>query len=234
MSTTALSMITRAMRLAGVIGKGETLDDDEAQDGLEALQGMIDSWNIERLYVYYIVQEALTLVANQQTYTMGSGGDLSTTRPTQIDDSCFTRFNGTDFPLRLIDKQAFDAIPVKTVTSNVPMWLFADMQYPLVSLNLYPVPNAAGTAYIQSWRQLQAFTALTDVLALPPGYKRAIEYSLAEEYGPEFGVEIPKKVQQIATKARANLKRLNSPKNVMRSEIGYMNRSRFADNIYQG
>ena len=227
-------MITRAMRLAGVIGKGEALDDDEEQDGLAALQGMIDSWNTERLYVYQILQETLTLVAAQQTYTMGSGGDLNTTRPVRIDDSCFTRFNSVDFPLRLIDNQAWNAIPYKTVQSNVPMWLYADMQNPLVRLNLYPVPSAAGSAYIQSWKQLQAFTALTDVLVLPPGYKRAIEYSLAEEYGPEFGVEIPQIVQKIAVKARSNIKRINAPQNVMRSEVGYMNRSRFADNIYQG
>lgn len=227
-------MITRAMRLAGVIGKGEQPDDDEAADGLEALQGMLESWSIERLFVYYIVQEALSLVAGTQTYTMGSGGDLNTTRPTKIDDSCFTRSNSVDFPLPLIDKAAWDAIPYKTVQSNVPMWLFVDMQYPLVRLNVYPVPSTAATAYIQSWKQLQAFTALTDVLALPPGYKRAIEYSLAEEFGPEFGVEVPKSVSRIAVKARANLKRLNTPMGVMQTEVGYMNRRNSAENIYLG
>lgn len=231
--STGITIITRAMRLVGAIGKGETPDDDEAADGLTALNAMLESWSIERLFAYYIVEEQLTL-STAQTYTMGSGGDLNTTRPTKIDDSCYVKLQSIDFPLKLIGKEAWDAIPAKTVNSNVPMWLFADMQNPLVRLNFYPQPTGVGVAYIQSWKQLQQFANLTDTLALPPGYQRAIEFSLAEEYGPEFGVDVPAQVHQIASKARANIKRLNAPNNVMRSEIGYMNRKRFADNIYRG
>ena len=231
---TAISMITRAMRLGGVIGKGETPDDDEAADGLTALNSMLESWSTERLFVYYIVQEALTLVAAQTTYTMGSGGDLNTTRPTQIDDSCFQRYNSMDFPLKLIDADAYALIISKSLQSNFPMYLFADMQYPLVSLSFYPTPSTSGTAYIRSWKQVQTFSTLPTVLALPPGYERAIVYSLAEEFGPEFDVEIPASVSRIAAKARANIKRINAPDSIARSEVGYLNRMRVSGNIYLG
>ena len=233
---TALAIITRAMRLAGVIGKGEALDSDESTDGLAALNTMLDSWSIEKLFVYQIVDETLTMVANQQTYTMGSGGDLNTTRPTRIQDSCFIRYATIDIPLQLVDELAWANITVKGVTSILPMYLFADMQYPLVNLNFYPKPSStSAVAHIKSWKQLQQFTALTTDLALPPGYQRAIEYSLASEFGPEFGASIPDAVVAIAQKARGNIKRLNSQPPVMMSEAGYMTRQRGNNwNVYTG
>lgn len=233
--TTAINMVSRAMRLARVLGKGETPDEDESADGLTALNAMLDSWSIERLFVYYMVEESLTLVANQATYTMGSGGNLNTTRPTRIDDSCFIRDSGFDYPLTLIDDGQYSSICAKsTATSNVPEFLFADMQNPLVRLNFYAVPSSANVAHIKSWKQLQQFTALTDVLALPPGYQRAIEYSLAEEFGPEFGVQILPDVKQIALKARANIKRINAPSPIMSSDVGLMNLTRTTGSIYSG
>lgn len=229
---TALSMMTRAMRLARVIGKGETLDDDEAADGLTALVSMLESWSTERLYAYYIANESLTLVANQATYTMGTGGDLNTTRPSHIEDSCYVSYLGFDYPLSLLNEQEYGLIVSKTVGSNIPQWLFPDMQNPLVRLSFYPVPTATATAHIKSLKQLQAFTSLTDVLALPVGYQRAIEYSLAEEYGVEFGNEVSPTVHMIAQKARANIKRINAPTLIMSSEAGVMNRTRTVGSIY--
>lgn len=233
---TALSMITRSMRLAGVIGKGESLDNDEAQDGLVALNSMLESWSTERLFCYHIVEDTLTFVANQQTYTMGSGGDLNTTRPTKIVDLCTTRYGSVDTPLQLVDEIAWSNITVKGILSILPMYLYVDMQNPLVRLNFYPKPNTGGnTASIKSWKQMQQFSALTDTVVLPPGYQRAIEYSLAAEYGPEFGVEVPPSVLAIGQKARANIKRINAPQPVMQSEAGYMTRQRGNNwNIYTG
>lgn len=232
---TGQNLVTRAMRLAGVIGKGETPDADESTDGLTALNAMLDSWSIERLFVYYIVEESLTLVPNQAQYTMGSGGDLNTSRPTRIEDQCFIRFTGSlDIPIKLIGSEAYQALASKTDQSNIPMYLFADMRNPLAYLNFYPTPSTAYVAHIFSWKQLQQFAALTTTLALPPGHERAIVYSLAEEFGPEFGVQIQPQVQAIAQKARANLKRINAPSPVMVAEVAYMSGRCSAMNIFTG
>ena len=61
---------------------------------------------------------------------------------------------------------------------------------------------------------------MTTSLSLPTGYQRAIEYSLAEEFGPEFGVNISPEVKQIANKARANIKSLNRPSLISRVDSG--------------
>jgi hypothetical protein len=41
--TTAIDLITRSMRLARVLSKGEPLDADESADGLAALNSMMAS-----------------------------------------------------------------------------------------------------------------------------------------------------------------------------------------------
>lgn len=220
------------MRLAGTIGKGETPDDDESQDGLTALNAMLDSWQIQRLFVYQIRTETFTWTANDQTQTVGSGGDFSTDLPTQVADDCSFTINSIDYPVKLIDIDAWTNIPDKTTTSSFPWWLYAEYGAALVTLYAYPIPNANVTFNLRSWKRLQAFSALTTDLALPPGNERAIAYSLAEEFGgPEFGVSVPPGVIAIARSARRALKNINSPAPVMASEAGWLSR-RYTAYIY--
>ena len=229
---TALSMITRAMRLAGTIGKGETPDDDESADGLTALNAMLDSWQIMRLWVYQIRHETFTWTANQQERTVGAAGDFVTDAPTQVADDCSFTIGGIDYPAKLIDVDAWTNIPDKTTTSSFPWWIYVEYAAALVTLHAYPIPNANITFNLRSWKRLQQFSTLTTDLALPPGNQRAIEYSLAEEFGgPEFGISVPPGVIAIARSARRALRRLNSPSPISVLEAGYLSR-RYTSNVY--
>lgn len=224
-------MITRAMRLAGVIGKGESPSDDEAQDGLTALNSMLDSWQTERLYAYQISENSFSWGAGSQSRTVGAAGNFVMARPAQVDESTYFVLNGISYAVRLINSDAWAAIPDKTTTSTFPFWLYVEYGVSTVTLYAYPTPSAAITLKLRTWSALQSFAALTDALSLPMGNERAITYSLAEEFGPEFGVAVPPNVVSIARKARANLKRINSVSPVMASEVGYMNR-RLTGNVY--
>lgn len=210
---TALTIITRAMRLAGVFTKGTAPDDDEAADGLDALNTMLDSMSLERLFVYQLLQESKALTSSVGSYTIGTGGSFNTTRPTKIVDPCFIRDSGSnDSPLQIITAEQYGLIIGKTVDGSYPRYLFYDTAYVagLATIFLYPEPTSGLTLYINSLKQLQQFTALTTEIALPPGYKRMLEYNLAVEFGPEFDVDIPEKVERIAQKSRANIKAINS------------------------
>lgn len=224
------------MRLSGAIGVGETATDSEAADGLMALNSMLDSMSTERLNAYYVVEDTLTMVAGQTTYTMGSSGDLNTTRPTRIEDGCFIRYNSIDTPLELLNWEGYAAIVTKTVQSNIPAYMFPDMRFPLVRLSFWPVPSStAAVAHIFSWKQLQQFAALTEDLALPPGYEEMIAFNLAVRWAaPEFGLAVPPTVATFAIKSAANLKRINSPAPIARSEAGLMTRQWPAGSIYWG
>ena len=219
------------MRLAGTIGKGETPDDDEAQDGLVALNVMLDSWQIQRLFVYQIRSETFTWIANDQTQTVGAAGDFVTDLPTRVADDCSFTVGGIDYPVRLIDIDAWTGIPDKTTTSSYPWWIYPEYGAALVTLFAYPIPNANITFNLRTTRRLQQFSALTTVVELPPGNDRAIAFSLAEEFGgPEFGIEVPRRVQLIAASARKALRRVNAPSPVMKTEVGYISR-RYTDYV---
>lgn len=231
---TALSMIKRAMRLAGVIGVGETPSDNEAEDGLEALNTMMNSWETQKLYVYQIQEDTFTWPANTQSPTVGSGGTFNMTLPARIADDCyFVTSDGTSVGAPLIDADAWAGIQQKSQTNTWGWWIYPVYGPSLITLNVYPIPAANISFVLASWQRLQSFSALTDVLALPFGYERAIVYSLAEEYGPEFGVEIQPMVMRIAATARRNLKRINSLSPVMMSEPGRMGWPYWA-NVYAG
>lgn len=200
------------MRLAGVIGKGEAPDASESSDGLVALNAMLDSWQIERLYVYQIVQVSNTWPSATASRTIGSGGNFTQQRPVKIDSAFVVDSNSQWYDVEVLtDRSQYDGIVTKTTQSTLPRYLFMDTANPLGVIYLYPVPSASLTLKLNTWQTLQSFSSLTTALALPPGYQRAIEYSLAEEFGPEFGVTIQPLVMKKATEARAAIKTLNAP-----------------------
>lgn len=222
---TATGIITRAMRLIGAIGKGETADDDEAQDGLTALNSMLDAWQIERLAVYQIVQNSHTWAASASSRTIGQSGspNFSVQRPVRIDSAFIRDSNSQDYPLILLsDRTQYDSIAVKTTEANLPNWLFYDPAYPNGTLYLYPVPSVQVTLRLNTWQTLQSFSALTTELALPPGYERAIVYNLAIEMAPEYGAgtKIDPQVMLIAVQSKAAIKTINQPSMVAQLDSG--------------
>lgn len=206
---TALQIITRSMRLAKVIGKGETLDSDESADGLTALNAMLDSWRIQRLFVYQILDEAFTLTAGDASYTVGSGGDFNTSRPADFPEGSFLRVNDVDFGITKIDQLAFSQIPNKSITS-VPRFFYPDMAYPLITLQFDCKPDQAYSFHMKSLKTLQSFSTLTTDMALPPGYEDAVTFSLAERFGLEFGVAIDPDVKKWAGDSRKAIQRVNA------------------------
>ena len=92
--TTANELISRSLRLMGVQGVGRrTLTANEAADGLEALNGMLESFSLERMMVYQILEENFPLVAGTASYTIGSGGTFSTIRPIKIESAFIPETN---------------------------------------------------------------------------------------------------------------------------------------------
>lgn len=209
------------MRLARVLRKGENLDPDEAADGLTALNAMLDLWQIERLFVYQIVQGSYTWPAATVSRTIGSGGDFSAQRPAHIDSAYVVDSNSQWYPLTVLrDRTEYDDIIVKTTQSTLPQYLFMDTAYPLGIIYLVCVPSVQLTLKLNTWQTLQSFAALTTNLLLPPGYEDTITFNLAVRYGVEYGKEIPDDVKNIAVQCKASIKNLNMPSMVARVDNG--------------
>ena len=232
---TAGDQITRALRLLGVLAEGETPSAATSQDALVALNQMTDSWNTERLSVFSTQDQIFTWPAGVLTQTLGPTGDFIGLRPVLLDDATYFRDPGTNvsFGIKFINQQQYNGIAVKTVSSTYPQVMWINMEYPNVSMTVYPRPFRDLEWHFVSVQELSQPATLATNLLFPPGYLRAFTYNLAMEIAPEFGVEPSPQVQRIAMTSKRNLKRINNPDDVMSMPYALVaTRQRF--NVYAG
>ena len=235
MATTAADQINGALRLIGMLAEAETPSAATAQDALNALNQMIDSWNTERLSVFSTQDQVFTWTPNQIHRTLGPTGNFVGNRPVLLDDSTYFKdpTNGISFGIKIINQQQYDGIAVKTVTSTYPQVMWINMDYPNIDMYVYPVPTKALEWHFISVTELDQPASLSTQLAFPPGYLRCFKYNLACEIANEFGVEPPPNVARIAMTSKRNLKRINNPDDIMSLPYSIVaTRQRF--NIFAG
>ena len=227
--------INGALRLIGMLAEAETPSAATAQDSLNALNQMIDSWNTERLSIFSTQDQVFTWPPNQIHRTLGPTGDFVGNRPILLDDSTYFKdpTNGISFGIKIINQQQYDGIAVKTVTSTYPQVMWINMDYPNIDMYVYPVPTKALEWHFISVSELNQPATLATMIAFPPGYLRAFKYNLACEIANEFGVEPPPNVARIAMTSKRNLKRINNPDDIMSLPYSIVGtRQRF--NIFAG
>jgi hypothetical protein len=232
---TANDQINGALRVLGILAEGETPSAATSQDALTALNQMIDSWNTERLSVFNTQDQTYSWTPGLKTQTLGPSGDFIGNRPILIDDSTYFRdpANGISFGIKLINQQQYDGIAVKTVTSTYPQVMWINMEYPNITMTIYPVPTKVLEWHFISVDELMSVPSLSTNILMPPGYLRAFKYNLACEIANEFGIEPPPNVARIAMTSKRNLKRINNPDDIMSLPYSIVGtRQRF--NIFAG
>ncbi len=200
------------MELAGVLAGGETANATDAQRVFRSLRGMLESWGTERNFIYVTTTDTIT-ATGAASYTLGPSGTTVTVRPNAITPDSYWRSGSSDYPLYPINEQEYNAITNKSQTGS-PGRVFYNPTVTNGTLYVWPIPTS-GTIYVNSVKPLTALSLISDSLTYPPGYQRAIEYSLAEEIEGLFDIPIPPSVHTIAAKARRNIKRLNAQDRVM-------------------
>lgn len=205
---TARDLIKGSLRDIGVLATGENPSSEEANDGLELLNQLLDSWSNERLIIYNIVRETFTLVANTQSYTIGSGATFNTSRPQKIENALI-KDGDIEYPVNVVGLDEWAAITDKTTSSDLPLTLYCEGSYPNDTIYLWPVPSEANTLVLHSWKPLTQLSGLSTSLSLPPGYERALRSNLAIELCPQFGKEPSGVLMKIAMESKANIKRMN-------------------------
>lgn len=232
---TPSSMILRSLRLIGEKFIGDTLSSAEQTAYLADLNTMLESWSIDRLLVYQLLQESKALTSSVGSFTIGSGGTFNTTRPSKITDPCFIRDSSNlDSPVEIVDAQAYGRLVQKTVDGTYPRYLFYDAADAagLATIFIYPEPAAGLTLYINSLKQLQAFSTISDTLVLPPGYQRAIEFNFAVEVAGGF-TKVSPEVAKTAKESKAAVMKINLPTSVLGLDAGLVGR-RSGANILTG
>lgn len=120
-STTAQDLITGALRNINVLAASETPSASDSSDALQVLNDLLESWSIDHLNVFCVVENLLSFTPGQYQYTIGNpvGGTLLGT----LTAGSPTIQGVTAFPANLIvggtltDVQA--SIPTSTATTIV-------------------------------------------------------------------------------------------------------------------
>lgn len=228
---TGLGLVSASLRLIGAIAPGESLNAQEATDGLDALNRMISSWSNEGLIIHAITQETpLTLTAGDGTITLGASGDI-TTRPMSIERASI-RDGSTDYPVRILTPEEYAAIPDKTTQSDYPTDLYDDGAYPQRSVKLYPVPSSAKALVLWTKRALTEIASLSTDISLPPGYERALAYNGAIELAPEYGKSASAEVAKVAEESKDAIKRTNVRVPLLQCDAAVVGQGCY--NIYTG
>lgn len=201
--TTALQLITGAARLLQVVRKGEPLDADEAMDGLNALNDMLESWGNSSLMVTARAWETFNIAA-ASSYSIGASQTLNTTRPTII-RKAFIRLANGDYDLEPLSDERYEDIFLKSLSTNIPEYISIDNGYPYGTIRLYPLLNTSAELHLLSEKPLTSIATLNTVIDLAPGWKRALRFNLAIELAGEYGVQIPMQVGTIAGQAKREI-----------------------------
>lgn len=194
--TTARDIITGAVKLLGSLRKGETLDADEAADGLVALNEMISSWGNSSLLIPSRTWESFN-ISSGTAYTIGSGQTLNTTRPISI-QRAFTRISNIDYPLTYLTDEEYEDISFKSISTSIPEYYTYDNAYPYGTIRLYPSLATSAELHLLSEKPLTEFTTLNTSVDLAPGVKRALRFNLAIDLAPEYETAVSPEVANTA------------------------------------
>lgn len=206
--STAQDLIEGALRKIAVLGYGSSLSNEEAQDGLSALNAMLASWSVDNATIYTESKLNNSWAAGTGSKTIGSGGDIDTTRPTDITAATYT-IGTTVYKLDIRDEKE-RAMLADLTTQGTPSELYYDADYPLANIYLQSIPNTAGTLNLYYRIPLTSFALLTTTFAFPPEYEEALIYNLAIRLAPEYEKEPAPSVIQIANKSLDMVKRQNT------------------------
>jgi len=180
--TTVLDIITDAMGELGLVDPDSPIEAGQANYGLRVLNRMLSMWSTEDLMVYTVNRQTFDLVAGQQVYTIGTGGNFNIPRPVKIERAS-ALIAGTlplEIPIKIIDDQEWQGISLKQTGSTFPTKLWITNDVPLNNLWFWPLPKDSTVKVIlYVWGLMGAYTTLQDQIILPLGYEEALVTNLA-------------------------------------------------------
>lgn len=177
-------LLRTAIKAASSVDISDTIDPAEYEDALESVNMMLALWATKGLVVYHVVTEQLALVAGQESYTIGTGGNFNTTRPNRLIGGFIRDSNNTDSPIEIVSRDRYNSLSNKE-TEGIPRYLYYYPAYPLGTIYVYFSPLENYTLSLDSLKPLTALT-LDTTLALPPEYEEAIKWNLAVRLAPDY------------------------------------------------
>jgi hypothetical protein len=210
-ATVQTAIINPALRMLGQIGSGESPTPDESADCLIGINAMLEGWKNDGLLAFAREELTLTLADGDGSYTIGTSGDVNTTRPVLILEAWIVDSN-ISYPVRQISREEYSAIPDKTTESSWPDKFCYEptIASSLGTILVHPLPNATRTMKLLVRIPVSEFAAVGTTVTLPPGWEEALASNLAIRMAPEFQTSPSPEVVKIARESKAAIKRINT------------------------
>jgi len=203
--STAQDLIDSALRLLGVVDQEGTPTTNQRNQGLDALNAIIDSLVADRLANYRVDDEQIVLAAASTTW--GAAGTINTTRPVKL--LAARRVDGAyEYPIRILSMSEYRDLSDKSVTGTLS-GLALDPTMTSSQATLYAA-GGVGTVKVTSLKPWTQYALVSTSLGLPPGYVRALRHALAVELSPEYQMPAPAVCVSVADKMRSDLANLNA------------------------
>lgn len=141
---TARDFINLAMKEAGVLGVGQTLLDEDVNDGLTLLNRMLAQWQKKR-WIVPSLHEVVANGNNAKSNLIGPGQYYNAARPDKIQAAYFIQKNAgpntVSFPLIPIwSYEDYSLLALKELNSW-PQYIFYDGAFPYGNVYIWPIPT---------------------------------------------------------------------------------------------
>lgn len=208
-------LISFALRLIGVLARGQTATAAQSADALELLNQMIDVWSIDgQVSILSFARNAFPLTANQQRYTIGTGGNFNITRPSWIEeariipDTSLAAAQQSELPCDVFTVQRWAAKVQKSATSAYPSELYYDHAFTPATergnIDFWPILTGANvSAVLYTPTVLSQFSSLSTDVNFAPGYPEAIRTNLAVVLAPGYGAPLSDDIVRAAARSKA-------------------------------
>jgi hypothetical protein len=209
---TAQTLIQDALRGLGVLDPTETLEAEDADGGLRALNMMVDAWLLDEFYAYAILEVIATFAG--KTASIGTGQAINTPRPVGIAPGCFYNKSAgasvQSYPIAQLTREQYSNIGYKDVPNEYPDAFYFDSAYPVGQIIVYGVPSAPVEYHFMVWQQLSQFSDLVTQYNFAPGYGRLLKLALMQELSPEYQAPMPPESIAALNQVRRAVKRVNA------------------------
>lgn len=250
LSRSATDFIKSALRLVGALRSGLNLAGDELNDCKMVLNDLLDAWSANRTTIFTVQrvtldqnQVALSLVAGQQTYSLGNvlgNENFLLARPPRLErvSVLYSASQSTpdELAMDMYDDVQWQSIANKSTPSLLPQVCYVEKNFPDMNLSFWPVPSQANPVVLYVWGALQLFPDLKTQFLFPPGYARALRFNLAVDLAAEFPCDMTKLplVTQRAALYKAEIESLNIEAKAATCDEALLGSDGRMGNIYSG
>ncbi|SRR6266550_168973 len=202
-------LVTLAYQEANMISAEEVLSNDDAQFGLNKLNGILDEWSTDKFYVYNVDTNRYQITPNHQPHLIGPGliapDFAAAQRPMRIENASVI-LTGQDVgsPIGIQDDDWWAMQALKSQKATIPTDLYYSPNVPNGQIFLWPIPTVANLLELQIWVLVSQIANLQVNLVLAPGYQNAMTLTLAE--GLESSLGFPPTASLISRAQRARTK----------------------------